>query len=451
MKRPLSVGAWLGMLVALSGNTECTKNHYEIEMKAEGETLRRKLVCHRQGDKEAVEFPKAELDKIAGLYAEKLPTPEPHTHAFSGSFKGKTPDDVGGFGRYLTMKTRMGTGSGYMERFRGHDKVGRQLAGMFLAADRLTDLLIGWAGWNLQEEPGFPALREFLDKDLRGDLKDLLVYLSTGIVLEDYIDDAFEEVWARVGLYLIERGYFGPDDLPKIAVAVLRDEASSDERHTMAIVRRFLNTKMGVSASHDFLQDSKTAERSLKAYVKTTQAYRRRLVKNEKVEPAQILDDIVKDLVPIEILSTDDIIKVELRIPAEPYISNGDWNGENSTVVWKESGIRSQPKLPTFHYAFWSEPDRTFQKEHFGKEVLDGMALGEYVTWRKGLADLEAKEWDAFVDGLGPGEDLAKKLDSFRFSHEKDETKTSLAKNPKTSILKGLSEQESDKSIQENP
>ncbi len=457
MKRLFSVGAWLGMVVALSGNTECSRDHYEIEMKADGETLKRKLVCYHKGDRGLEEFPKAELDKIAGQYAEKLPTAEPHRHAFSGSFKSKTPDDVGGSGRYVTMKTRMGTSSGYMERFRGQDEIGQQLARAFLAADRLTDLLIGWAGWNLQEEPGFERLRGFLDRDLRGDLKDLLVYFSTGIVLENYSDDAFEEISLRISLYLIERGYFAPEDLSEITVAFFKDEVSGDGRHTMALVRRLLATKMGVldkepvPASLGFLQDSKTTESSLRAYIKTTKTFRRRLVKGEKVEPTDIIDDIIEDLLSIEIFSTEDIVKVDLHCPAEPYASNGDWIKEKSLVAWPESGIRSRPKLPTFVYAFWSEPDQTFQKRHFGKVVLDGRALGECVIWRKGLGVKEAGEWDAFVDGLRPGEDLAEKLGSFRFSHEKAGQQNSLADHPRTRILKGLSEQTSDISTQENP
>jgi hypothetical protein len=139
---------------------------------------------------------------------------------------------------------------------------------------------------------------------------------------------------------------------------------------------------------------------------------------------------------------------VSLQCPAAPFATNGAWDTKTSRVTWSgRIGQRGQPPhnvLPKVLYALWSVPDAELQTKHFGKVVLTGEELAQYVLWRHGLSDEEAGEWDGFVATLEPGERLLEQLDAFRFTTDpmspppgQDETPT-LADTPRDLIKQGL-------------
>ena len=80
------------------------------------------------------------------------------------------------------------------------------------------------------------------------------------------------------------------------------------------------------------------------------------------------------------------------------------------------TSLASSRALPAVCFASWSDPDRAFQEKHFGKTVLSGGELAEYVIWYRLLKPEEANEWDRFVNGLKPGPDLKAAVEAFRFS-----------------------------------
>ena len=86
-----------------------------------------------------------------------------------------------------------------------------------------------------------------------------------------------------------------------------------------------------------------------------------------------------------------------------------------TAATWTAS-LDSNRALPAVCFAAWSEPDRAFQEKHFGKFVLSGGGLAEYVIWYRLLKPEEANEWDRFVNGMKPGPELKAAVEAFRFS-----------------------------------
>ena len=74
--------------------------------------------------------------------------------------------------------------------------------------------------------------------------------------------------------------------------------------------------------------------------------------------------------------------------------------------------------LPAFAYVAWIETAEAFQKTHFGRVLLRGEELLQYVFWYEGLHEDEAGEWDAFLESLNPEMDLNDEIYFFRFSQE---------------------------------
>ncbi|MHC4180564.1 MAG: hypothetical protein ACYSWU_23945, partial [Planctomycetota bacterium] len=339
--------------------------------------------------------------------------------------------DVGGAGSYTHLTSPLGSASAYIERFRGNDDLEASLAKRRAAADKLADLAIGWFESELGQEPNFDRLKKFLDEDLRQDLKNLAIHGWTAEAVDGYKSDTQAEFLLRVGHYLYERGYLSPKDLPGLARAVWWDE---DPAPLLKHVQRLVASKMGVAAEEPLpdslalLSDLQRMEASFSKYVQTTDLFKRRLEKWEeekksnpdasKPTPDDLLVELVGDLVfKFRLFEEDDVVELKLVTGQEPYATNGQWDDQAAAVNWSNT-MRPDAPLPVFCFALWSRPDRGFQQARFGKVLLVGEDLAEYVLWYRGLKAKEAKEWAGFIAGCKPGADLKAAVEAFRFSND---------------------------------
>ncbi len=458
MKLELRMSGWLAALVALiiSG---CEANHYEIEMTPTGDTVQRELTCWRSrtanNKTDVVAFPEAELARIAAAYDAPVPGDRLKKHTFAGAFTGAMPEDVGGSGSYTYWNTSLGSVSAYVERFRGDDDLLANVEQRLAAADHIADLLIGWLASELQGEPGFAELREFLDKQFRRDLKNLSLYSwASGTTSVDE-EAAQVEMIFRAGKYLVERSYFTPDQLPALARAV-EEIGRVGPAPLLAIVQRFAASKMGIAndqpipASLQFFADPAALKASIDEYLRRTddfqqalEAWNREQTTNPETEPPQpmsvLVELVTRAFLPSFHLGPSDQLSVKLAAASEPYLTNGQWDERDKQVRWSHellSAESEQSKVPKLLYALVSRADERSQQAHFGRVVLDGSALGRYCLWHRGLAEREAKEWDEFVASLRPGDELSARLLAFRFSHEPPEPgDNSLAATPRELIL----------------
>jgi hypothetical protein len=137
-------------------------------------------------------------------------------------------------------------------------------------------------------------------------------------------------------------------------------------------------------------------------------------------------------------------LELKLHSGQKPYATNGQWDEQAASLSWSEN-LRQDAPLPVFCFALWSQPERAFQEAHFGKVLLSGEELAEYVLWYRGLDSREAAEWDRFMAGCKPGGDLKTALEAFRFSGDRhpdpqnpDDKPPSLADAPRGLILDAL-------------
>jgi hypothetical protein len=93
--------------------------------------------------------------------------------------------------------------------------------------------------------------------------------------------------------------------------------------------------------------------------------------------------------------------------------------------------------LPVFCYATWGATNTAFQKEHFGRLIMEGDSLMIYCFWRAGLNENLGKEWDAMLAGLKPGKEAMDTVAKFSFP---DGAAKSEADAGRKMILEGLEE-----------
>jgi hypothetical protein len=402
----------------------CDDRKYEIAMTPQGDTVERKLGVPASTSSE-------DLQGIAKVYHQPVPSRIGDTYIFTGKFSGSLPADLGNAGWYVHYGTAMGDAFGYLERLKGNDDLNAQLTQAQCGADVLVDYVLHWMESEAGKDPDFGRLKVFLDKDFRRDVKNIVLYAWAGRIAASYKEGAGKEFAARVVQYLAERRYFDLRDLP----ALHRDlDTGGDAGPLLTMARRLAAEKMGYNtkkplpAAFAFLSDGNTIQKSFDRFLATTPEYHRLLAaweknkKDPKPDPEDVVssDPRLKALFNIVIPdlalfgnSSGSQLTVKLACTTQPLETNGKWSPKDKTVQWTAKVDDAETAFPVLNFAVWSAPNERFQKDHFGKVVLDGGSLFEYCLWEKGLSESRVREWNAFLQTLRPGKDLIRRLDSF--------------------------------------
>jgi len=427
----------------------CEHDRYEITMRREGAVVHRTLtVCRvaagkgRDGGDRFLPYPQEKLAAFAKLYGKQSSRPGHRAHTFTGTFRGALPNDLGAQGAVVYVHSSMGRAVGYVERFRGDDDVAGAILRQLEAADRLMDLLVICAESEFGRQEGFAKLRAFLDKDARRDLKNLLMYIRMGGGFDALAAAAKAEhrsgdtLVARLVQYLLERGYFGSDEVPHVA-RLLGGGGPPNERRAEQALRHVLTHKVGlgdkerelVESVVAFFKDPNRPQASFEDAVRQSPDFQARVrawrnrppgdANAPEPTPDDVMGEIAKDLLSWELRlsSRPDELTVTFAAEGPPLRTNGEWDKGRRAVVWKASlDPEGSPscRLPLVCYALWIEPDRAFQKAHFGRVVLEGRDLLDYCIWRRTLPAAGARALDDFLGSLEPGGDLAQRVRAFR-------------------------------------
>jgi len=424
--------AFSALLIALV--TGCPHNEYSIELKPTNGGVERTLTFYRadgsdtNGVIQYQDFPSNELAAIDRIYPAGAVTQKGQRHVARGNFSGALPGDVGGAGSYTNLTTSLGSAGFYLERFRGHDDLAGRTDKQFRAADKLTDLVMGWTQSEFGRERGFKKLRKFLDEDFRRDLKNAGLYFWVGEVSTLSNTNAPEEFIARFAQYLHERGYLKLSDIPELSLA-FSDHGTNSAVPTLRLVQRLVAEKLGLAASDPLpkslavLADPVVFERSWTNYLVRTALYRAQIKEwekqrktepsLEKPEPLSVVDNLFKELInQFEIPGgSADHMTVKQVLPHAPNHTNGRW--QDGQVVW-EASLDENRALPALCYASWSIPDVQFQQAHFGQVILDGDELTTYCLWQSSLNEQQVGEWEKTLQSLQPGQRLKDKLEAFK-------------------------------------
>jgi len=416
----------------------CEEYEYDIEMTPDGGEIERTISFSSN-------LPEEQKQAVAKTYPEQI-----DVNTFSGTFKVELPNDVGGVGYYTAFVTTMGSTATYAERFRGDDDISQHIGNFEAIVDRYADFAVKWLEFELGTEPNFCRLREFIDKKMRADAKNIGLYFWLGGIVGGYDPNADDEMTARATHYLEERGYVAPGQ-----AGVLMQRANRNgEEDIWLVLRDCVAREMGYSANGPsadkmvFLTNGDSVKNSVIRYIQSTERYRQ-MWEDDKtsyvdpnLSPPEVdIQKFIGEGTPFdfELGSTAYKVKVRLRCSQRPYETNGQWQDADNQVCWS-ANLSGKDVLPTFFYASWSTPDRDFQARHFGRVILDGKELAEYCYWEKSIEADKAMGWDDFISTLDPNTEIIPAIKAFRLSGESAEPNApDLADVPRTLILKALS------------
>ncbi|MDH3583253.1 MAG: hypothetical protein OER86_03475 [Phycisphaerae bacterium] len=337
------------------------------------------------------------------------------------TFRGETPQDVGGAGSYQHHPDPMGSVSIYMERFGGNDDLHGQLREMSTAADALLDILIAWFQSELQDDPRWPKLKTFLHQDLRRDLKNVALYLWTG-----RNRGKVEGAGVRIVQYLIERGYFKATEIPAMS-GLIQDALNEGDAGTdrfMKYLQRQVARRMGIKDNQAapeslvFLSTLEAANTSLVHWYAGTDEGRARMARfqslpederGDKPEYPDFEALHIEDMVGFELFASTRHVEVKFLAEGPPVKTNGTWEKDHQRLLWKRRIDRANT-LPALCYAVWAAPDNAYQKKHLGRVALSGDELIGYVLARAALDPKDQRVWDALVDSLDGGAGTREKI-----------------------------------------
>lgn len=415
------------LFIVLAG---CEDNHYDVELTPDGDGLRRQLQVRRMDGNDEKPFPKEELQAIAKVYG--VPTPEKNINIppFAARFVDRMPQDVGGAGWYLTLPSPLGTTSGYVERFRGTIDLVARVEEQNADIDQGLDHLIAWLKTEIGAEPYATKAVAALDKQLRHDMKNLVLYSLSGTMP---VDDkhASQNMFVRVGAFLAERGYCQPKELPALLRAI-DDAQHGDGARLAEFAIRWLAAGAGIAPDQPLPERLKRLTNpavllaSLQKYGEATPEYQQRLARWEtekKTNPAAARPDglgVFVDFDPLGLGGGTNQLNMRLHAKAEPHDTNGTWSAEKKTVSWSQPipDANLKQQWPVLCYAFWSEPDTKYQQARFGRVMLKDKKMAEYCAWYAGLTADERREWDALIASEPVGDALVNRIEQFRFRQD---------------------------------
>lgn len=395
--RRLSIIATAAACAVLGG---CITYTYDVSMAPKAGAFERVTKVTRYGKTAPDENP-------------QWPT-DPKIRTTTTQVAGQTPADVGGAGSITQTVTTLGTLVLYIERFRGDPDPAQTLQNGWAAVDRFVDQVLGWLQNRLAGAPEAPAVLRFCDTDLRRDLKNILMlYFVSGQSDSNGRDSFASPAAFRCFQYLVERGYFSADELPRVMRAleeVFSPGLVPSPEHS-EFLKRLLLVRAGVGPDGislrlaDFLGQPLLWWASFEEHLRTTPRYAELAAAAEQngkppPEPAAVYlpdDAAIPDLLRL----VQDELKLQIASPFEPIATNGTWIAAQRVIRWS---VRIGPEkdahdYPFVTYAMWTEPDVAYQATRFRARV-EGQRLAEYCIWRNGLSQTEGAAWDLMLESL---------------------------------------------------
>lgn len=363
---------------------------------------------------------------------------------FAGTFVDATPQDVGGPGTLLRVKSELGTAFHYHERFGGSFPTLQARKLREQAVDGLFDWLTDWLRQDLTADEQATRILAAIDGPIRADAQDFVCLFEGLATVPDDGERGNGDPTGMLqfGHFLVERGYLTPRKLALLAIS----RPTEDEQKRLVI--KALRTRLSVAADvpsdaaamNRLFGDLEDTQARLDDYLRTRPEFQR-LVEREatsenpgEVDPNDLIGEQLAPLLASYLahaLACRQNLDVTWKTGARPFTTNGEWDEATQAVRWSDrriTGKQDEPAsergrkqgserggeaaegeplidaaatgLPVILATGWSIPDEAQQMDWFGKILFEAEQLANYCAWRQRLSDDAAAGWRTCVEEL---------------------------------------------------
>ena len=400
--------------------TGCIETRYELEMSADGEKLKRKISVKSNFVERNAKFSASEdeVQLLATAYGKDFPKKEMKPTVFENEFVGKTPTGIGGAGFFVNWDSNFGATTAYIERFRGSDDFAEQLRLRRESVDVLVDHVVAWLKAETKGEvlhDDVVSLLNFAETQFRKDLHNVSIYLWHARTADT------GESLSRLGLYLLERGWIKPEQLPEFFNFKSNSEGSQKKNFELAMKLicqpRDLDPVV-IRKAIPALNNATALEKSFAAFMESTndfKAFKKRM--EQQTEQAATGSGYLGELMTKAFLWSPLFSRVSVDItfdsPVEPLFTNGEWDNGSKRLTWSHGILgRGEGKFsPTdLSFAYWAKPDQAAQQKQFGQVIFKGFELIRYCAWYDQLGEANQQKWKEVLATIEPGEQFWRRM-----------------------------------------
>jgi hypothetical protein len=361
------------------------------------------------------------LEHLSKTYTQPIPKTESVVLTFTGTFVNTIPNDFGNTGFYFKLTSPLGSFTSYSEQLSGNIDPGLQLQNFFDATDGAVYLIDGWLGSQLSDATGWEGFHNFLVKELKNDIKNFYLYFVNSQIR---INNNFqkEDIWwnnihefTQLTFYLQKKGYLTTNHVRQLLQKMSK---TSMRRKYRKIIYSILEHKLNKEVNKSFvnklvcLLKIESTNKTFETYLATTNAATNKiaaaLLKCKKAgKSINKAEDLLELMCGIpfhdfELFHLDkDHVSISLKCPGKPISTNGKYNDEKQEITWT-CKIR-KCIYPSIARAIWTEPNLTYQTNHFGKIIIEGKELSEFVILYNLLTPEKKTEADSVLsDKISP-------------------------------------------------
>ena len=361
------------------------------------------------------------IEHLSKIYDQPIPKTEDTVLTFTGTFVNTIPNDFGNTGFFFKLTSPLGSFISYSEQLSGNINPGSQLQDFFDAADGAVYLVDGWLGSQLSDVPGWEKFHNFLVKEFKDDIKNFYLYfVNTQIGLNNNFQK--EDIWwnnihelTQLTFYLQKKGYLTTNHVRQLLQKISK---TSLRRKYRKIIYSILENKLNKETNKAFvnklvcLLEAESTNKTFETYLATTNAATSKiaeaLLKCEKAgKSINKAEDLLELMCGIpfhdfELIPFDkDQVLISLKCPGKPISTNGKYDEKKQEITWT-CKIRKFI-YPSIAQAMWAEPNLTYQTNHFGKIIIEGKKLSEFVILYNLLTPEEKTEADSVLsDKISP-------------------------------------------------
>jgi hypothetical protein len=418
----------LGGLVATMLVSGCEQKQIRVEMAVSGDGTSRAFATNllAKSDRERLESmysAKAERDAATG------------GDRFAGTFANELPSELGNRNGTSEIRTRLGTTRFYYESFAEPADEWTSMRARIDAGELWVRLFGRWAEKGIKDESKREEWRRYVTRTLVPLSTELAVLWASNATTAQALRVALRVRTAddRSPLTAEER-FLRQSSLPLLLAIARADVLTAEESHRVLLIAADANA---TQAERDWVMKSVGRP----ALLRLVQRFRPETKDLEKVNwmplmlgfylwaqtsserndvllASPAISDADKEklrkgeagitLPPpfgVEIFAKPAKTETEvlLAMPERPFLTNGEWIGEEKRVRFKHDFVpaaRRTSLMPPSFYAAWSEPDQAEQKRIFGSVILEGPDLADFAIWHEALSPEERTSWNLALDQL---------------------------------------------------
>ncbi|MGA1708870.1 MAG: hypothetical protein ACO4CI_09305 [Phycisphaerales bacterium] len=420
--------AGIGLLiVSVLAASACAPRKVRVEVAANDAGTVRTFATNRLDREEAA--------RVESLYGSGSARSAGGETAFTASFDESLPSEIGNRNGLSEIRTSLGVAKFYWESFDPAEDHWSDLE-YRMASGELWGRIFGrWAEMRIEDESRREEFNAVLEREYLPLARDTMLMWSAmqaasqaqrvaarvrdakdrGAMSDD---ERFRRaVFLPLLLLLAERGFFTPEEIQRLILLSAKGNPSEAER------RWSFAEVIAPALQRQFRRfDPEAAPPTFPSLLASGVSFYLFASNSSRIDDLMLASPVIPDADKERIRRGDRSValppvfgvrvgnrakptetEVVLATGVEPYLTNGAWDAETKSVVFKGRIVEGRERITLYAATFqaaWAIPDEAFQRKCFGEVLLEGEALAGYCGWLQALPEKPRARWDAALEAL---------------------------------------------------